>query len=179
VVGPGPAARAYAGMSTSGSEVVLFGGAGSDGSALGDAWTFDGTRRSEVTVLDGPSARWGANQLGLGATSFVLGGWSGNAVNATSSGLTDAWSFAASEWTQASIVTPFTPGTEWVAVGAFGERAVALENTDSSTWIFDGSRWAPIAVASSPQPRANPAMGFLPPRPFSTSTTFGRRRALS
>ena len=79
---------------------VMFGGTASDGTPLGDTWTWDGTNWTQVFPAHSPSARFEPSIAWSGGGSLgdrlVLFG--GTASDGTPLG--DTWTWDGTDWTQ-------------------------------------------------------------------------------
>lgn len=140
-----PGGFAYGGA---GSRVVLCGGHVVDARGfrtLGDTWTWDGTRWTEV-VIAGPSARDGARAAEDPRTGRV---WlfGGVEVGTATRPLADLWSWDGKAWTKQDATGPagrahaafaFDPrDARFVLAGGSNAPGVVL----SDAWSFDGRAW--------------------------------------
>jgi uncharacterized repeat protein (TIGR01451 family) len=182
-----PSARAFsmAAYDPVNNEVVLFGGKNSSG-GLGDTYTWvpGATGWTHVTSA-GPPARWGAAMAydpTLGEV-VLYGGLS--SVNGP---LTDTWVFnaATSTWTQLTSATQ--PGRRWGVSMVFDPNLPASSSTptgqmvmfggqytassfstcttgcgltsESDTWVFDGTSWTQLSLATAPSSRFEYSMNY-------------------
>lgn len=140
--------------------VVLFGGNGADGSALGDRWMWDGSYWTQV-ANSGPPARSGhvlVFDSGRGVT-VLFGGSADGALRA------DTWEWDGGSWGQA-LVRGAPPPRE-LAGGAYdGDRTLVSGGTGEAgsvlgdTWGWDGSRWTRVVGLEEPSPRAGGALAY-------------------
>lgn len=159
VTGPGPPARYSAGMASSGTGVLLFGGIGSSGGSLGDTWYFaDGFWTNlTVSLTSSPSPRWGMSMFADPNVGGVLlfGGTDGVRV------FGDAWIFHGSKWGPVPGLKPgpaprfaaamaYTPHPSEVIL--FGGTNGTVEFND--TWLLNNNHWTAISSSSPPPARA-------------------------
>ncbi|MBV8991996.1 MAG: hypothetical protein JO372_25850, partial [Solirubrobacterales bacterium] len=140
--------------------VVLFGGTGADGSALGDTWTWDGSYWTQVAD-SGPSARRGhvlVFDFGRGRT-VLFGGSADGALTG------DTWEWDGGSW-QRALAREAPPPRE-LAGGAYGgNRTMVFGGTGAGgailgdTWEWDGSHWTEIEGVEEPAPRAGGALAY-------------------
>ncbi|MGD0834598.1 MAG: kelch repeat-containing protein, partial [Candidatus Dormibacteria bacterium] len=151
-------------------DVVLFGGNGAGGGALGDTWLFDGTTWTQVHPSVSPSARaWTSMATlrgGPDAGDVVLfGGYDGTGF------LDDTWIFNGTAWSE--VTSPTSPSARnlvSMATLTSGQDAgdvVLFGGTEGNstyfddTWIFNGTKWTELSPATSPPGRNSAPMATL------------------
>jgi hypothetical protein len=169
-VGDGdPVARQGAGLAwMPGKDVlVLFGGTDENDQPLDDVWELraDGW----TPIVDADPA--GGAPVGSANTSIVWDPLSESLLHVDPAGQT--WSWNGATWTRrASASIDDTPGAITGAATAFapdlggvmlfgGRDSGGVAVTDAF-WRWDGSRWAAVKTATTPQARARAAMAWLP-----------------
>lgn len=140
-----PPARSEAAMAAAGSQLVLFGGEGLEGT-LSDTWIWDGQTKtwSDRTSAVGPSARRGAAAAYHPPTSTVVlfGG-------ATSDGqtLVDTWTWNGTKWKQR---TPLNnpPQRARAVMAHHGPSGTTMlfggesrQTPLGDTWAWNGTNW--------------------------------------
>lgn len=148
------------------SAVILFGGEGVSGEALGDTWEFaHGSWAPLPAASAAPSPRWGASMAYDGATGRLLlfGG-----ENATSR-FGDTWAFNGTAWHQFptfSAPSPrygaamtYDPALQGVVLFGGTTAAPAPAN---DTWLLADGTWEDLApqLRSSPGPLLGPELAF-------------------
>lgn len=133
VSGPSARANASATFDYADNEVVLFGGMGPGGVALGDTWTYRAGNWTELNTSQSPSPRYAAAINGgaagtvapwfIDSQTLLFGG-----ETAKGTFLNDTWSFTAGQWTN---VTP-SPSPSPRAFSSL------LLDSQSDTWLFGG-----------------------------------------
>jgi len=80
------------------SNIVVFGGYATDGSAFGDTWTLSGATWTQQSPPNSPPPRWGMPSTYDRARQETLffGGWDGTTV------FGDLWAWNGSTWSQKS-----------------------------------------------------------------------------
>jgi hypothetical protein len=144
-----PGARYSTSMTDVGGKLVVFGGQGT--TVLGDTWSWDGQRWTEVLPTTSPAPRAGAAFGALGGRGILFGG-----VDATlTKRLDETWAFDGATWTQLSPAH-HPPGSVYASLAHVGSKLVLLggKPPSGSTWLFDGSDWS--ENTSSPQPSFDP-----------------------
>ena len=132
--------------------VVLFGGNGADGSALGDTWVWDGSHWTQV-ANSGPPPRSGHVMVfdsGRGVNVLFGGSADGTLRN-------DTWEWDGRSWRQA-LVREAPPPRE-LAGGAYdGNRTVVFGGTGDAgtvlgdTWEWDAFHWTKVEGLEEPNP---------------------------
>ncbi len=170
-IGASPPVRSYAAMTydSARGELVMFGG--TNGTILGDTWTYAGTWTNQG-VLPGPAGRAGASMTFLARTNRVV--LFGGAI-ATLATPTETWEYTAGTWMKiATLLSPaarvnsafvydptvYRDAGDGVAVligGAAPDTATLLDDV----WEYDGIIWLKVTPTYSPAPRAGP-MTYLP-----------------
>jgi Galactose oxidase, central domain len=144
--GTSPNARVGHAMAASGSEVVLFGGQGTN-SQFNDTWTFNGTTWTKLNPATSPSVRSGACMAYDSTNSvWVMFGGSNEYTY-----FTDTWTFNGTTWTKA-VVGGGSTATPAGRVGAqmvfdpqsattimFGGISAATNYPSNETWSFNGA----------------------------------------
>lgn len=142
-----------------GSRVVLFGGVGGGGTALGDTWDWDGTRWFRHAV-PGPPGRRRHTMTTVGDKVLLFGGES-----YVSSQLNDLWEWNGTVWNQRNPITSPPPrnqhgaaalGSSLLIFGGYTTNSGAAQLL-GDTWLWNGSRWTEVQSAG-PSPRLGPAM---------------------
>jgi hypothetical protein len=128
--------------------ILLFGGAGADGTLLDDTWTWDGARWTQVTPTHVPQARFrAAMAFDQGrAVAVLFGGESATAP------YTDTWTWNGEDWTVQNPAT--SPSRRYYPALAYDARrgnAVLFGGTSygvrlNDTWIWDGVTWTKQAT---------------------------------
>ncbi|HEY6239047.1 MAG TPA: kelch repeat-containing protein [Thermoplasmata archaeon] len=169
-LGGAPEPRAYAASAFDAKieGVVLFGGQGPGGTALGDTWEFvaGGWEREQ---FDGaaPAPRWGATAVydSVDGYTVLFGGTNGSGF------LSDSWLFNRSGWhalasadappARAYATASYDPALGSVVLFG-GEGAAATPLND--TWTFRAGVWTDSSAAFAPAPpaRALAASGYDP-----------------
>ena len=171
-----PAARYGAGMTYDSTDgvILLFGGIGKGGGALGDTWTFTGGNWTKVTPGGSgtsPSPRAFMTLLNDTKDGYVLlfGGMSGSTV------LSDSWTYVGGVWT--SLTPSPHPSARWGGMGVydpinnqvvlFGGCGQAISPTllecnalYNDTWRYIAGKWALLSRDPSPFPRVGAAIDF-------------------
>ncbi|MCI4360098.1 MAG: PKD domain-containing protein, partial [Thermoplasmata archaeon] len=171
-VGYPPSARYAAGMTYDARDgyVVLFGGMGATG-ALGDTWTFQYGRWTQVTTsgASAPPARSGAGLIydALDSDVILFGG-----ASATGAPLADTWSFAGGVWTNLTASAVSAPPARFSAGFAYDSldrMGLLFGGTGlcgaycGDTWGFAGGHWMNLTSAvggSVPSPRSEAALTY-------------------
>ena len=174
---PGPRWDASMAWDPSDHVVVLFGG--SDGTTLGDTWTYSQGVWTEVIssaqclASTCPSPRAGASLGwdGVNDTLILFGGMS----TTTGGYLRDTWSFSANSWTEliaggscTSTTCPSARSNASIAWDASDQELVLFGGVgtgyDNDTWVFYGGAWQEVlspsqcATRACPSPRASAGM---------------------
>ena len=162
---PGPSRRNFHAMAFDERrhKVVLFGGHGPGGVALGDTWEYDDSGWRHVSA-SGPAPRAShamAYDQKRGKTVLYGGGPGGRQPS-----LTDTWEWDGNAWSAVPTAAhPTGSGLHRMAydeersvVVAFGGRPA-----NSETWVFDGAEWR-RASAEGPSPRDHHAMEYAADR---------------
>jgi hypothetical protein len=147
--------------------IVLFGGA-QNGIMKNDTWTWDGQRWTQAAT-DGPPARFPAGFTYDAARQVVLlfGGHTVNSSTGSFETFGDTWTWDGASWRLSPAGGPAPrDGARAVydrqreQVLLFGGAAVAASVTFlADTWVWDGARWAEVAVAGPPG-RVHHAMAY-------------------
>ncbi|MGZ3456025.1 MAG: Kelch repeat-containing protein, partial [Polyangiales bacterium] len=140
-----PGARYAASMTARASSLLLFGGHGSV--VLGDTWSWDGSRWTELHPAKSPSAREGAAIATLGTNTILFGGVDASLTKA----LDETWSFDGTTWTQLAPMH-HPPALVYGTLLHAGGKLVLVggKKPGLSTWVFDGTDW--IENTSVPSP---------------------------
>ena len=149
----GPGARSGHAMATLHDAIVLFGGKNGDprvlgGPLLGDTWTWNGTRWTQLDVK-GPSARTGAAMATLDDVVVLFGG-----VDESGSFLGDTWTWDGKTWTQMDVAGPMgdTNQASMPNLMATFDGAVVLlsgfyqTGAPGRTWTWNGTSWTQLQV---------------------------------
>jgi len=165
---PDPRAFAASAFDAKRQGVVLFGGQGADGAALGDTWEFSQGRWDRLTVdVLAPAARWGATAVydSIDGYTLLFGGTNGSVL------FSDSWVFNRSGWhllapavappARADATASYDPALG--AVVLFGGEG-ALRSVLNDTWTFRGGTWtnASVTFTSAPPARTLAASGYDP-----------------
>ena len=103
-------------------QLVLFGGYGTNGTTLGDTWTWDGTTWTQANPATSPSARDGASEAyDSGKSDLVLFG----GQDASHTDVNDTWTWDGTTWTQANPATS-PPARSSAALAENGNGQVVL-----------------------------------------------------
>ncbi|HLJ76940.1 MAG TPA: hypothetical protein VKT75_05990, partial [Acidobacteriaceae bacterium] len=144
----GPSARSSAVMAYDAAtqQVVLFGGADTNGNLLGDTWVWNGSSWSQASPSASPSARIAASiayDAALGEL-ILFGGFDGNYDN-------DLWAWNGSTWTRLSPANTPPSGRQGSAMeydAALGQIILfGGANGSSSTWV--GDTWVLTGTSNS------------------------------
>jgi hypothetical protein len=145
--GAGPAARINHVMAASATQVILFGGEGTN-SQFNDTWSFAAGAHTQLSPAISPSVRSGACMAyDVTNSKFVMFGGR-NEYNY----LDETWTFNGTTWTQVAVANGVGPSGR---VGAqmcwdsqsgttimFGGTSATTNYPASSTWSFNGSTLA-------------------------------------
>jgi len=150
--------------------VVMFGGNAASG-ALGDTWTFEFGRWTQVatTPATAPSPRYDAGLLydALDSETVLFGGESG-----TGAPLSDTWTFAGGAWTNITASAGPAPAARFSAgfgYDALDHLGILFGGTGlcgascSDTWGFESGRWTNLTAAvgtNVPSPRSEVALTY-------------------
>lgn len=168
--GAGPVGRFRSSMAyLAGTGAVMFGGATTAETPLGDTWVFSAGAWTQVTVANGagPSARSGHSMAAGGGKVLLFGGK--GALNFSNS----LWSFASGAWTQIVLANGASPSDRvgaslvydvtaslFVLFGGVNSAGVVLNDT----WTFNtsGNVWTQVTVANGvgPSGRVNAQMAY-------------------
>lgn len=166
-----PAARRFSAMvyDEQNKNVLLFGGY--DGSNyLRDAWTWNGTVWTHLDRKNSPPARM-LPELFYDPNSkkvILFGGIGRPTRDDRITRYEDQWSFDGHAWTEQTVTKPptrygaqteFDPRLNKVVM--FGGKN-AQEQYLAETWTWDGTAWAQLQPATSPDPRMNGGLAFDP-----------------
>jgi hypothetical protein len=143
--------------------VILFGGTGSDGTALGDTWSFDGTNWVELNPASSPSPRWNVSMTYDPATQMIVlfGGYD----NGTASG--ETWNWNGSNWIQQHPgASPAARYGDMIGYNAAlggvalygGQTSPTAGSLLSDTWKWDGANGGKITSGGTPGARSFAAM---------------------
>jgi uncharacterized protein (TIGR03437 family) len=160
-----PPARAYSAMAydSAHGQAVLFGGEGSNFSALGDTWVWDGTNWTQKSPAASPPARSGHTMAYDSAHQKVVmfGGGNNGLFN-------DTWLWDGTNWTQQTPQT--SPGaranhamaydSSHGQVVLFGGTPGGQGNDLNDTWTWDGSNWTQQQPQTSPVARTAHIMAY-------------------
>ena len=128
---------------------MLFGG--TNGSALSNTWSWNGTTWSQLTPATSPPGRWSATMAYDPATGTVVlfGGYSG------SSYLSDTWSWNGITWShltpatsppaRAGAMMDYDPTTGTMVLFGGSPGSGFL----SDTWTWNGTTWSELTPADS------------------------------
>jgi hypothetical protein len=140
-------------------QLVLFGG--TNGSYLGDTWTWNGTTWSLFSSTGGPSARTNASMAYDSATGqLVLFGGS------DSSGyLGDTWTWTGAGWSLfSSTGGPSARANASMAYDSATGQVVLFGGTNGGylgdTWTWTGAGWSLFSSAGGPSARAYASMAY-------------------
>lgn len=145
VAGPPPRRDAVLVYDLARRHVLLFGGAGVSGPLLGDTWSWDGFRWTQLANGMAPAARFGASAAyDLARERIVLFGGS-----AGGQPFVDTWEHDGALWT---LRQPATTPPAHSALASFDvARAVTVLTLGSpggaQTWEWNGIDWLPRQVA--------------------------------
>jgi hypothetical protein len=142
---------------------VLYGGRTFTGSiAFGDTWEYDGVNWTQALPAASPGPR-GAHSavydLARGRTIVLDGSDATHSVPGT-------WEYDGSTWTQVAQVHPLPRNGHSLAFDSGRGRTVMFGGFESGpglladTWEHNGTRWIPIATATSPSRRYLHGMVF-------------------
>jgi serine/threonine protein kinase/N-acetylneuraminic acid mutarotase len=128
--GSSPAPRMNAAMvwDSADQQILLYGGQGTDGSYLGDLWSFAPTRGTWNAIAcsgNGPGSRAGPGVTWNGSQMLILGGQDASGL------LSDFWSYTpgTSGWNQISATTP---------LGTRAFPTVAWDTKEKQMYVFGG-----------------------------------------
>jgi alpha-tubulin suppressor-like RCC1 family protein len=152
--------------------IVLFGGTGVGGGALGDTWTWDGTHWANLTggLATAPPPRSGAAAAyveGTPGQTVLFGG-----TNATGY-LDDTWTWDGAGWTAHTSVTPHPSARSGAAMATYtpavpasgdGRQALLYGGYGGAgylgdTWAWTGTGWVQRAT-SGPAPAQRVAAAY-------------------
>ncbi|HTT26339.1 MAG TPA: kelch repeat-containing protein, partial [Thermoplasmata archaeon] len=155
-------ARAYAGLAAypPGNEVIAFGGAAANGTALGDTWAFGPNWTwTPVSASTAPSARVGPLMAYDAPADAVIlfGGRNGSGTL-----LRDTWSFSGGQWTllrtgpppparSNATLVPDANGTGLILFGGNGSKGLL-----NDTWWFNETGGVPHWTNLTPTAGAPP-----------------------
>ncbi len=164
-----PAPQADAGYVYDGAhgQFVLFRGNGAPGSKLGDTWTWDGKGWTRQHPATNPPARVDA-ALAYDAARHVVVMFGGRGQTAAARpqpvDLADTWTWDGHNWTRLRphqspalnydwpAAMGYDPVSRTVLLYGFAKIATATTTTMTpQTWSWNGSDWAQLNPASSPQ----------------------------
>lgn len=144
------------------SQAVLFGG--SNGTVLGDTWTWDGSNWTQQSPAVSPPARVNAAMVYDAAQGKVVlfGGATGPGTY-----LNDTWTWDGTNWTELSPKTvPPQRSTHSMAYDAghgqvvlFGGLGVT-GNALGDTWVWDATNWTQESPQASPSARTGMVMDY-------------------
>jgi hypothetical protein len=140
------------------SQLVLFGGAGTTGTAYsgvsGSTWEWTGSNWTKLSPTTSPSPRYGASMAyDASARQLILfGGMGGSGVSGST------WEWTGSNWTKLSPTTSPSPRSNAAmtfdpAMGQlilFGGEDAGVSTKHNGTWEWTGSNWTKLSPAASP-----------------------------
>jgi uncharacterized protein (TIGR03437 family) len=164
-----PPARSQSAMAydSAHGQVVLFGGADPNGTALNDTWVWDGSNWSLKSPQTSPAARLGHAVVYDSAHGQVVLFGGVNGISANSQTFDDTWVWDGLNWTQQSPQS--TPGGRSVFSMAYDSAhdetvlfggASANFPTLNDTWVWNGSNWAQEFSNVRPAARADQTMTY-------------------
>ncbi|MEZ4368726.1 MAG: kelch repeat-containing protein, partial [Kofleriaceae bacterium] len=161
------------------ARVVVFGGATSDGTRLGDTWEWDGDLWTDVTPATGPTPREGAAMAYHAARMRVVlfGGRDDTRVR------DDTWEWDGATWSERSTsVAPLAVTEHAMAYDAARRRTMLFggdrgNGSIADTWEWDGDAWHPLAPLVEPPRRAGHALAYDPIH--ARTVMFGGRGAVT
>ena len=154
--GAGPSARSGAAAAALGSTMLLFGGS-SNGTPLGDTWTWNGSTWMQLPVT-GPAPRFHAAAATVPGGVLLFGGDSGSGAL----GDTWLWDAKGGTWAQQKNAAPAPSPRSQASVGVMNGVVVLFGGTDgtlqfSDTWTWSGTSteggWVLMDPAAPPTPR--------------------------
>jgi hypothetical protein len=148
--------------------VVLYGGF-DEFNYLGDIWTWDGAKWTEIKTKpkDSPPPR-GLSAMfydPISQRTVIYGGIGRPTIDDAVKRYNDMWSFDGSKWTQLSPTTNpgplYGPQVGWdpasETIVMFGGKN-GQETYVNSHWSWNGSNWEQVTPANAPSPRMNGRM---------------------
>jgi hypothetical protein len=141
--------------------IVLFGGRGPQGNALGDTWEWDGDTWTQWDVA-GPAAR-ADHALAYDAARGVIVLFGGR--DAQRGLLGDTWEWNGDTWTERDVTGP-TPRADCGLTYDAARNVVVLfggleaDGPAGDTWQWDGSTWTQPFPAASPTPRGGHRLAY-------------------
>jgi hypothetical protein len=162
-----PSGRTNCGMAFDGTNLVLFGGIGPDGTGyLNDTWAFNGSAWSNPITNDGYDnglvSRKNPYMAAMTGGVVLFGGQEAYYT------MQDTWFWNKSEWVQ-----QFPTNSPPIRVGAYfasngTNNAILFGGANESfmlndTWSWNGSNWTQLITNTPPSVRQNGVMAWYPP----------------
>jgi hypothetical protein len=137
-------------------QLILFGGEGAGGIALGDTWAWNGASWYQITPFASqvPPARFGASMTFDNNGQIVLFGGTGYSSQPAASSSTTPGATTAPTTTTSPTSAPATTSSTTSAALVLGPP-IPL----SDTWIWTGAGWAPV-TGPGPSARSEAAMAY-------------------
>ena len=149
--------------------VLLFGGVGMDGLALGDIWVWDGHAWAQQHPAVSPQARGDASLTYDAQRHIVVlfGGATANANEHVTHSLNDTWTWNGRTWTQLHpAASPLPRLGASLAYDPVHQEAVLFGGGDGrafdDTWLWNGHTWARQMPPSAPAARVRAAFAYDP-----------------
>lgn len=149
-----PPARAFAAAAydEASHQVVLFGGMGADGTALGDTWTWDGSTWTQQHPQTPPPARaYAVMAYDPKAHDVVLVGGRSTPKMVPPTVCSGSITAGGPNATPGTVRPPTTPCA-----------AIAAPTQFLDTWLWDGANWRLAAQAPAQMPGLTPVVGTDP-----------------
>lgn len=171
-VAPAPRADAMMAYDPADGYVVLFGGVSSEGTALGDTWTYRGGIWTDITgaLTRSPPPRFGGT-LTYDAADGYLVLFGGQGLTSHGPGLLgDTWTFRGGVWTPLPTTGGAGPSARGFAAATydavdgyvllFGGQTASGWQSDS--WEFVHGNWTRASTGVSPASPVEPEMAYDP-----------------
>jgi hypothetical protein len=164
---PPPLAGASLSYDPATRQLVLFGGAGADGTVAA-TWAWDGSNWSELSPATSPPALSGAAMAwDQSSGELILFGGAGN-----KGAVSETWAWDGSNWSELSPTTSppalsaasfaYDPAAGELLMFGGGRFVGDTQDFSSGTWAWDGSNWLQLSPTTSPAARSAAAMAYDP-----------------
>ena len=151
-VSPSPRLSAGTAYDSARQQTVLFGGITSQGTAVSDTWTWNGTTWTQMFPATVPPARQIQAMAydSVHQQTVMFGGLNATAV------LSDTWVWDGTNWTQKHPA--HSPAARWASAVTYDpvrEQVVLFGGTSttnlySDTWLWDGNDWTGMNLPGPP-----------------------------